>query len=160
MIKILSRFVLTALVLALAGFAFVHFIPGYDLYMDRSESMRPAINIGDLIISGPVGGAINGEIKPGTVVTYEYKNENISHRVLSVDSKALITKGDATEDPDPWPVDRTDVRGIYLFKIPYVGYAVNFIQTKVGWFLTIIIPGALLVLWLVKDIVKEAFSYA
>jgi hypothetical protein len=54
----------------------------------------------------------------------------------------------------------SDVRGVYLFKIPSVGYVTNFIQTKTGWFLTIIIPGALLTLWLVKDIVKEAFSEA
>jgi hypothetical protein len=41
-----------------------------------------------------------------------------------------------------------------------VGYVTRFIQTKTGWFITIIVPGALLTLWLVKDIVKEAFSEA
>jgi hypothetical protein len=41
-----------------------------------------------------------------------------------------------------------------------VGYATRFIQTKVGWFITIIIPAMILVVWLAKDIVKEALSNA
>ncbi|MFC2022191.1 signal peptidase I [Chloroflexota bacterium] len=158
--KVLNRLVLTVLVLVLAGLAFLYFSPGYNLYLVRSESMRPAINMGDLIINGPLDGSINGALKSGTIVTYEYKKELITHRVQSIDGKTLVTKGDATEDPDPWSVVLSDVRGIYLFKIPYVGYLTNFIHTKLGWFLTIIIPGALLVLWLAKDIVKEALSEA
>ena len=50
----------------------------------------------------------------------------------------------------------SSVKGIYLFRIPYVGYVTNFVQTKLGWFIAIIVPAALLVFWLAKDIVKEA----
>jgi len=159
-VKILSRFVLTVLCLVIAGLAFLYFSPGHNLYLVRSESMRPAINMGDLIITGPLNGPLNGEIKPGTIVTYEYSKELITHRVQSIDGTTLVTKGDATEDPDPWSVTVSNVRGIYLFKIPYVGYTTSFIQTKLGWFLAIIIPAALLVCWLAKDIVKEALSDA
>jgi signal peptidase len=122
--------------------------------------MKPAINMGDLIITGPLDGPINGEVKPGTIVTYEHEKKNITHRVQSMDGKTLVTKGDAAEDPDPWSVVLSDVSGVYLFKIPYVGYLTHFIHTKLGWFLTIIIPAALLVCWLAKDIVKEALSNA
>ena len=158
--KVLSRSVLTALVLVLVGLALIYFLPDYNLYLVRSESMKPAINMGDLIITGPLDGPINGEVTPGTIVTYEYKKENITHRVQSIDGKTLVTKGDATEDPDPWSVVLSDVRGIYLFKISHVGYLTSFVQSKLGWFLMIIIPGALLVGWLAKDIVKEALSDA
>jgi signal peptidase len=146
--------------IALAGLALLYFVPGYNLYLVRSESMRPAINMGDLIITGPMDGLINGEVKPGTIVTYETSKELVTHRVQSVDGEALVTKGDAVEDADPWPVTLSDVRGVYLFKIPMVGYLTSFVQTKLGWFLTIIIPAALLVGWLAKDILKEAFSDA
>jgi len=135
----------------LAGLAFLYFSPGYDLRL---------VNMGDLIITGPVNGPINGEVKPGTIVTYEYKKELITHRVESIDGETLVTKGDAVEDPDPWSVEMSNVRGVYLFKVPYVGYMTSFVQTKLGWFLSIIIPAALLVGWLAKDIVKEAFSNA
>lgn len=144
----------------LAGLAFIYFAPGYNLYLVRSESMRPSINMGDLIITGPVNGPINGEVKPGTIVTYEGNKELVTHRVQSTDGQTLATKGDAVEDPDPWPVALSSVRGVYLFKIPYVGYLTSFVQTKTGWFLTIIIPAALLIGWLAKDIVKEALSNA
>jgi len=122
--------------------------------------MTPAVNMGDLIVTVPVNGPINGEVKPGTIVTYQHSKESVTHRVLSVDGEIIVTKGDAVEDPDPWPVTLSDVEGIYLFRIPYVGYVTSFVQTKFGWFLAIIIPAALLVVWLVKDILKAAFSDA
>lgn len=158
--KILSRSVLAVLVLILAALAFLYFVPDYNLLLVRSESMRPAINMGDLIITGPVSGPINGEVEPGTIITYEHSKELVTHRVESIDGEALVTKGDAVEDSDPWSVEMSSVRGVYLFKIPYVGYVTSFVQTKLGWFLSIIIPAALLVGWLAKDIVKEAFSRA
>jgi len=140
--------------------AFIYFAPGYNLYLVRSESMRPAINMGDLIITSPLNGPINGEVKPGAIVTYQRSKQLITHRVQSIDGTALVTKGDAVEDPDSWPVTLSDVKGIYLFKIPLVGYLTSFVQTRLGWFLAIIIPAALLIGWLAKDIVKEAFSDA
>ncbi len=159
-IKIFGWLVTAALVIFVAGLVFIYFSPDYDLRLVRSESMRPAVNMGDLIITGPVNGPINGEVKPGTIVTYQHSKELITHRVQSIDGTTLATKGDAVEDPDPWPVTLSDVTGVYLFKIPYVGYVTSFMQTKFGWFLAIIIPAALLVLWLVKDILKAAFSDA
>ncbi len=159
-IKIFSWLVTAVLVLVVAGLVFIYFSPGYDLRLVRSESMRPAVNMGDLLITGPVNGPINGEVKPGMIVTYQHSKELITHRVQSIDGTTLVTKGDAVEDPDSWPVTLSDVKGIYLFKIPYVGYVTSFVQTKFGWFLAIIIPAALLVVWLVKDILKAAFSDA
>ena len=156
--KVLRGLVLIVLGLVVAGLAFLYFQHDYNLYLVRSESMKPAINMGDLIINGPLNGSINGEVKPGVIVTYEYSKELITHRVQSIDGTTLVTKGDATEGPDPWSVTMSDVKGIYLFKIPYVGFVTQFVRTKLGWFLTIIIPAALLVCWLAKDIVKEALS--
>jgi len=156
--KIFGWLVATVLGLALAGFVFIYLSPDYNLLLVRSQSMTPAINMGDMVITGPVNGPINGELKPGTIVTYERGKAWVTHRVLSIDGDTLVTKGDNTEDPDPWSVSLSDVRGTYLFKIPYVGYVTNFTQTKRGWFLTIILPATLLVAWLVKDIVKEALS--
>lgn len=156
--KIASRIVMAILGLLLAGLAFLYFSPGHNLYMVRSESMRPTIDMGDVIITGPLSSKAAPEV--GTIITYEYKSELVTHRVFSIDGQTLKTKGDAVEDPDPWTVNLTDVRGVYLFKIPCVGYVTSFIRTRLGWFLTIIIPAALLVGWLAKDIVKEALSDA
>ena len=152
--KVLSKIVITILCLVLAGLGFIYLAPGYNLYLVRSESMKPNINMGDLIITGP----INGEIKNGTVVTYMHNKSLITHRVQGIDGNTIITKGDALEDPDQWKVALSDVKGVYLFKIPYVGFVLNFIRTKLGWFLVIIIPAVALIGWLIRDILKEAFS--
>jgi len=156
--KIFGRLVSIVLALIFIGFIFLYSSPDYNIYLVRSESMRPAINMGDLIITGPLGNPITGGLRPGLIVTYAHSKELVTHRIVSVDDKTLVTKGDAVEDADPWAVAISDVRGAYLFKIPYVGYATSYIRTKHGWFLAIILPGALLVGWLAKDIVKEAFS--
>ena len=160
MIKMLNWAIMTVLLLAVAGLAFIYFAPGYSLYLVRSESMRPTLNLGDLIITGPPNELSNGGVGTGTIITYEYQSELVTHRVKSVEGQTLVTKGDAVEDPDPWAVSMSDIRGIYLFKVPYVGYVTSFVQSKVGWFLMIIVPAMCLVIWLVKDIVKEALSNA
>jgi signal peptidase len=154
--KILGWTFTAVLVLTIVLFGLIYFLPDYNIFLVRSESMKPSINMGDMIITGPV----NGEIKPGTVITYGLRNDRVTHRVDSISDGRLVTKGDAVEDVDPWLVDVSDVQGVYLFKVPYVGYATNFIRTKLGWFLAIIVPATVLVGWLVKDIVKEAFSEA
>ena len=157
--KVFKWIALSVLILIVAGLAFLRFAPGYDMYFVRSESMAPVINLGDLVISGPIGGLITGEVKPGTIVTFEMaKNKLITHRVLSVSGNKLVTKGDALEDPDPFSVTMSQVKGIYLFRIPGVGYVTSFIRTRLGWWLLIIVPAIVLISLLIKDIVKEALS--
>ena len=153
--KIFGWAVSIVLALVIASFIFVYFSPHYDICLVRSESMKPAINMGDMVITGPPGGLLSGEVKPGAIVTYQWGEELVTHRVLSVDGDALVTKGDAVEDPDPWPVSLSDVKGVYLFKIPYIGYVSNFVGTKFGWFLVIILPATALVALLIRDIFKE-----
>ena len=95
--------------IGLAGFGFLFFSPDYNTYFVLSESMKPALNMGDMVITVPV----NGQLRPGEIITYERDNELITHRVLSVDGDKLVTKGDAVEDPDPWSVTLSDVKGSY-----------------------------------------------
>jgi len=153
-----KRLMLVVPCLVLAGLAFLYFAPDYNLFLVRSGSMEPAIHVGDLIITGPVDGPLSSEVAPGTVITYEHNNETVTHRIDSIDGASITTRGDAVEDLDPWTVEMSDIRGVYMFKIPYVGYVTSFVQTKTGWFVAILLPAMALVLWLVKDIVKEALK--
>ena len=146
------------LALVVAGLCFVYLSPDYNMYLVRSGSMKPEINVGDMIITGPVGGSLNGQVNPGVVVTYERGEELVTHRVLSVSGDRLVTKGDAVEDTDASPVTLSSVSGVYLFKIPQAGYLSDFMQTKVGWLSMIIIPAMLLVTFMIRGIVKEALS--
>ena len=156
LIKILKWSVTAILVIIVACLAFVYFSPDYNIHTVMSESMKPAINMGDMIITGPPNGPLGQGIQPGTIVTYRNENELITHRVLSIDGETLVTKGDATEDADPWPVSISSVTGTHLFRIPYLGYLNDFIRTKLGWFVVIIIPAMLLVAFIIREICKEA----
>jgi signal peptidase len=131
------------------------------MYFVRSGSMEPTIHVGDLIVTGPIGGPLTESLEEGSIVTYELENgEEITHRVISVEAEeTFITQGDAAEDPDQLPVALNQIQGIYIFKVPYIGYVTSFIQTKQGWFLAIIIPAMLLVGLIVKDIVKAALAH-
>ncbi len=153
--KVFTRFATVILILIIAGFAFTHFSPDYNIYLVRSESMTPAINMGDMVITGPLNGPFNGEVKPSSIITYQRGEELVTHRVISIEGATLVTKGDAVEDPDPWSVTISEVRGIYLFRIPSMGYFSNFIRTKLGWLLVIVIPASVLVALLFRSIRKE-----
>ncbi len=91
----------------------------------------------------------------GSIVTYRQGSELITHRVLSIEGDTLVTKGDAVEDPDPWTVTRQSVGGIYLFRVPYIGYASNFIRTPVGRYVAIVVPGVILVALLFREARKR-----
>ncbi len=158
--KAFSWFISIMLALVVGSLAFIYFSPNYGMYVVSSESMKPAINMGDMIVTGPLNGPLSGEVQPGMIITYERGKELVTHRALSVDGDSLVTKGDAVEDPDPWPVTLSEVSGIYLFKIPYAGYLSDFIKTKLGWLVVIIIPAMVLVALLIRDIVKEAVNRA
>ncbi len=157
--KVVLRIISVILLLIIGGLAFIYLSPDYNMYFVRSGSMAPAINVGDLVITGPQGGPLTPSIEPGTIVTYEIDKGEVTHRVLSITAdKKLITKGDNSEDPDPAPVALSQVRGIYIFKVPYLGYATSFIRTKTGWYMAIILPAMVLIGFIIKDIVKEAMK--
>ncbi len=136
----------------------VYFLPGYDMYVVRSDSMKPAFSAGDVIVTASPGSPLSGEIQPGSIVTFIRDDYRITHRVYSMNDEYLITKGDANKDTDSSPVKISQVNGIYLLTLPYVGYLSVFLRTKLGWFLMIILPAIFLVSLVIKDIIREALG--
>lgn len=154
--KVIYWSVFIALGLVIIGFVLLNFLPGYNMYVVQSGSMEPALAVGDMIVTGPVSGWLTGDVETGSIVTYNNGHKSVTHRVIAVDGEGLTTKGDASEDPDTFSVSLGDVEGILLFRVPHFGRVVDFIGTRQGWFLVIIIPASLLVFMLVREIVKEA----
>jgi signal peptidase I len=148
------------LMLVIAGLVFVYFNPDYTVTTVRSGSMTPAIRTGDVIITVPVNSLFKNGVRVGDVVIYQHEGNLITHRVISIDGDQLQTQGDSLEHPDPWKVPLADVKGAYLFKVPTLGILLSFMSTKQGWFIAIVIPAAVLVGWIIKDILKETFSAA
>ena len=136
----------------------VNFLPGFSMLMVKSESMEPAFNMGDIIFTGPATGLLWKKVEPGTIITFQKGDALVSHRIVAINQDLITTKGDAMEHNDPLPVEMSDVRGVYLFRLPYVGYLTHFIGTKSGWTLLIIVPAIILVSLITKDIIKEALK--
>jgi len=152
--KVAYILVVAMLTLGIAGSIFFHFSSDFNTYIARSDSMSPAINKGDIVFTGPVNGLFIKDIKPGTIITYEREEAAITHRVIGFDGDMLVTKGDASEDADMWPVPMSNVKGVYLFRLPYLGYVSNFFRSEIG-FIVIIIPIILLSLFIIRDMVKQ-----
>jgi signal peptidase len=132
----------------------VYLLPGWDLYIVRSDSMSPVFAARDMIITRPVAGSV----RQGDIVTFEQGTQKVTHRVVSVTTDAIITKGDANMTPDPQPIPYSRIAGVYLSKVPHVGYVTAFVSTKKGWFLAIVLPAAILVCLLVREIIREALK--
>ncbi len=151
--KVMLYIIVGVVVLFAAAIIFVVLSPDYDARIIRSESMKPALQIGDVVIMGPVGSI--GDIEPGMVIGFTRGDATIAHRVVSVEKGGIQTAGDVTGDPDPWLVPFSDVYGVMLFKIPYIGYVSKYIRTTLGWVLLIIIPGVLLLGYLMWDLFRK-----
>jgi len=110
------------------------------IYAVQTGSMEPAIITGDLIL---VRGEDNYEVDD-IVTFYSGSGEGsrvITHRIESINDDGLyVTKGDANSVSDVDLVQKDNVIGKYFFRIPYLGYVVNFSKTPMGFFLLIIVP--------------------
>jgi signal peptidase len=145
-------FLVIGLILAFAaGAGFLFLSPDYEAQVVRSESMKPSLNMGDVVIVGPV----KGQLKPGDIISYEQKGALIIHRVIEVKDGNIQTKGDANEAADPWLVSISDVKGVFQFKVPYLGFLSSFVRTSVGWGVLVILPAVVLIGYFVRDIFKR-----
>jgi len=133
--------IILALVVVMAVSIFI--LPRFGGFMFDvvlSGSMEPELSVGGVLAIKPVE---SRQISVGDIVAYSSGGEKvIAHRVIEVQPDGyFITKGDANEDPDVSPVPASSVVGEVFFHLPYLGYAAAFVKTRLGFLLTILIPG-------------------
>lgn len=91
-----------------------------------SGSMRPAIQPGDLAILRPVSVT---HLHVGEVIAYHPPGQTapVMHRIISINDRGLVTKGDANRTPDPWGrVTTQDTTVEHLVTVvPKVGWLVQ-----------------------------------
>jgi len=97
-----------------------------------SGSMRPTIDVGDLLIMVKVPAE---KIAPGDIIQYVTERGMVVHRVIAIERGYFVTKGDANEAPDPDPVHPLNVRGKLIAIIPKVGWASIYLKQgfKILW---------------------------
>lgn len=116
-----------------------------------TDSMKPEINSGDLIICH----TINAEdVKEGDVISYFDPDGNgtsvVTHRVVEVlidenGELSFKTRGDANNADDKTLVPAESLVGIYDFNIPHAGNIALFMQSTTGFVVCVLVPVALLI---------------
>jgi signal peptidase I len=119
--------VLCALTLVMLAAVLLARLAGYRPLIDYSNSMRPAINAGDVLISH---GAPAQSIRPGDIVSFNdsaLQGRLVTHRVLAIHAERqrlyFLTRGDANAIPERWSVARTGTVAKVDLRIPEVGWA-------------------------------------
>lgn len=124
---------------------------GYQLKTVLSGSMEPGIQTGSIIAIKPGGDMTR--FQKGDVITFmQGPDKLITHRIEKVQGEGknvkYVTKGDNNNAADSNPVLPNNVVGEYKgFTIPYIGYTMNFAQTKAGAALLLVLPGLLLLIY-------------
>lgn len=150
-VKIISIIVLCLLAIPIILLLYLVLSPDYMVLIVKSESMKPTFNMGDVIVLRTYE---DGEIEPGQIIAFDVQGNTVTHRAVAVDGGVITTRGDAVEDVDPWGLNSANVRGTYVFKIPYLGYIAKFFRSKAGAMLLI----AAASLFLIGLVISELFS--
>jgi signal peptidase I len=125
--------VLCALALALLAAVLLVRLAGYRPLIDYSNSMRPAINAGDVLISH---GAPAQSIRPGDIVSFNdpaLQGRLVTHRVLAIHAEHqrlyFLTRGDANAVPERWSLPRTGSVAKVDLRIPAVGWGAAWLNS-------------------------------
>jgi signal peptidase len=138
---------LVFILLAVALFVIVIPRMGWRVDAVLSGSMEPQLKVGGVVVTRPLS---SDPVQPGDIITFYSPliKQMITHRVVSVESGELVyfrTKGDANDHPDPFIVPAPNVSGKVCFHVPYLGFAMQAIKTPLGILLTLLIPGAIVI---------------
>lgn len=119
------------------------FVASYNprLFIVTSESMYPAIKAGSLIVT------ISHQVyRSGDVVTYRSDSQKrvtnqdgvITHRIVRTQRNTVqniyLTKGDANKFPDDTLINKTNIYGKVLLKVPYLGYLILNLKQVILYF--------------------------
>ena len=128
---------------------------GYTVNSVQTDSMKGAINEGDLIVSKLVTAKnrdeMVSELQEGKIVSF-YDNVRegheilITHRIVEVRTTGsvpvYVTWGDNRESapaPDV-PITINEIESVYVFKIPFLGGFIDFLKTPFGFIICLVIP--------------------
>ena len=105
---------------------------GYGIANVLSGSMEPTFSKGTLLLVKE-----EKQAEPGQIVVYQSGQELIVHRVIQIEGNLVTTKGDANEAADP-AFDASQIKGVVVGWIPFLGSWVSFLKTPAGIILLLV----------------------
>ena len=97
---------------------------GYYVFFVSSGSMKPELQIGDVIVVKK-----EPKYEVGDIVTYKLDKAYITHRIIDFDGNMVILKGDANSAIDD-PVNIRDIQGKFQKKLVLFKYLYALSQNK------------------------------
>ncbi len=122
--------------------------PTYNAYVVLSGSMLPEIQVYDVVITKK---AKAKDLKEGDIITFSssdtrFLGTRITHRILKKyydpekKEYTFQTKGDNNNVADSALVQSNNIYGKVILKIPKLGYLQEFLASKGGWIIVILLP--------------------
>ena len=139
-------------ILILAGILLVMigFVMGYKPYITMSGSMEPNIHTGSVCIVDTK--AQYEDIQINDVISYRKTSGTlVTHRVIAITEEGVETKGDNNDISDGISTTEGNFHGKTLFSIPYVGYALKWLQQPQNIAIVVVIMAAVILLGFVDD---------
>lgn len=137
--------------------------PFFSVYTIVSKSMVPTINRYDIIINK----AINNpeEVQKNDIITFHSNGVittglTITHRVqdIFIDKQThefkYVTKGDNNVVKDDTPAKYSNLIGKVVLRLPGLGKVQEFVGTKFGWLLVVVIPALFVIIQDVFKLIK------
>lgn len=124
-------------------------INGYSFLEVVSGSMEPNIKVGDIIIINTK----EKNYKEKDVITFKDINGSfVTHRIIEIDDKGIVTKGDANDTNDKGLLTYDDIVGVYVKKISSLGLIISSLKNPIT-LITILIIG--IIVCILKNTDKE-----
>lgn len=167
--KLLGIIVLSVFLLMVV---FQRFLPnesffGYKIFVIVSESMKPSLDIGDVILTKEVSA---DSIKVKDVITYDGISDNmrgkiITHQVVKIMEEKVESSGKRqyifyTQGTNNTIIDSTavyekQIHGKLIYKFHIISLISKTIRTTLGLIIFVIIPLSILFVFEIMDIRKE-----
>lgn len=115
---------LLVLVIPLTLFFVMVWLTGNRLQVVQTGSMEPTYPRGSLVVVEPIDPS---QVRVGQSLMFEAPwkdNDFVTHRVRSIDTTnglTFVTRGDANDTDDPFPVPARNVRGVVRWNVPNLG---------------------------------------
>lgn len=131
-----------------------------NIYTILTQSMYPTIKAGDVIVTYKED---YNKYNTGDIITFISQNNagmTITHRVQKVmmvnDEYSYTTKGDNNNTADSEIINGNSVIGRVIFKVPKAGYIQQFLVSKTGWIVAVVLPALGIIIYDILKIILMA----
>lgn len=161
-LRVIGNIIFIAIIVVLAGIIYLNVmhsvnktkipsIGGVRMMTVLSGSMKPTFDPGDVIIIKE-----SDDLKKDDIITFKRDRIIITHRIVGEVTEGEIngfkTKGDNNNVEDSFIVEKKNIIGKYLFRIPKLGYIMEFFRSKLGLIILAGVIGIVVIFEVVKSI--------